>query len=256
MKILVCVKQVYVPGTDVTIDHSSGWIQYNPTGFRLNSYDEYALEEALLIKERIADTRVHAVSIGPGRTEVAIRRAMEIGADEGIQIRYEKEGYLSPYQTASLISSYAKEKQYDLIMTGVTAEDDMQMQTGQMIAGTLNYPYASSVIKLEMKTEHLVYVERECDAMRRECVELPMPCVLTIQSGINKPRYPALSNVLRTKQQKLMEIPAQDLVMPEAREKIIKVFLPETTARGVFLQGSAKEKAVELLRILHEKAFL
>ncbi len=112
MKILVCVKQVYMPGTDNTVNPAYAGVKYNPAGFRLNSYDEYALKEALLIKERIGTTEEHAISVGPGRVEAVIKSAMEMGSGEGIHIRYEKEEQLTPYQVASLIASYAKDKPY------------------------------------------------------------------------------------------------------------------------------------------------
>ncbi len=256
MKILVCVKQVYMPGTDGTVDPAAAGMKYNPANFRLNSYDEYALEEALLIKERIHTTEIHAVSVGPERVEAVIKRAMEMGAGEGIHIRYDKEEQLTPYQIASLIASYARDKQYDMIMTGVMAEDDMQMQTGQMIAGILDYPYASSVILQEMRGDATVYVERECDARQRQCLEMEMPCILTIQSGINRPRYPSLSNILRAKQQKIATLDASDLRIPESREEIIRLFPPENKPKGVFLNGTQREKASQLLKILHEKSFL
>ncbi len=256
MKVLVCIKQVYMSGTDMTIDTNTSWVHYKPGGFRINGYDEYALEEALLIKECTDKTEVHALSVGPARVEAAVKRAMEMGADEGIHVRHDKEGYVSPYHAASLVAAYAKDKHYDIILTGVMAEDDMQMQTGQMIAGMLDYPYATSVMYQKMATGQSLYVERECDNRSRECIELSMPCVLSIQSGINKPRYPSLSNILRARQQKIIEVPAKDFDASENREKVIRIFIPELKPKGVFLQGSQREKAAELLRILHEKVFI
>ena len=227
-----------------------------PQGFRINSYDEYALEEALLLKERIEKTTVHAVAVGPERVTAVIRRAMEMGADQGMHIRYEKGDQLTPYQVASLIASYARDKQYNVILTGVMADDDMQMQTGQMIAGILEYPHASSVVSHEIRKGNTIYVERECDARQRQCLEIEMPCVLTLQSRINRPRYPSLSNILRAKQQKIETVDALDLVLPEARETNVRLFPPGIKPKGVFLQGTRSEKAVQLLDILHEKALL
>ena len=249
MKILVCVKQVAVPGTHPAANKP-------PTEFRINSYDEYALEEALLLKERIEKTAVHAVSAGPERVTAVIRRAMEMGADQGIHIKYEKEEQLTPYQVASLIASYARDRQYDIILTGVMADDDMQMQTGQMIAGILGYPYASSVVSHEIRKDRTMYVERECDARQRQCLEIEMPCVLTIQSGINRPRYPSLSNILRAKQQEIKSIKILDPDLPQARETTVRLFSPGIQPKGIFLQGTRREKAVQLLEILHEKGLL
>lgn len=245
-----------MPGTDITVDRNTEWVKYNPTGFRMNSYDEYALEEALLIKERINKTEVHAISVGPQRTAAVIRKAMEMGADEGIHIQYGKDGYITPYQVASVIASYAKDKHYDIILTGVAAEDDMHTQTGQMIAGMLDYPYATSVMHQEILTGQSLYVEREGDNRSRECIEMTMPCVLTVQSGINMPRYPSLSNILRARQKKIVNVPAEDLGMPESREVIISLYSPPAASKGVFLEGSTKQKAQALLKVLHEKSLI
>ncbi len=283
MNILVCIKHAYVPSTNIALDKDPPWVRYNPMSFRMNTYDEYAIEEALRIKEHMLKnnekTNVHVISIGPDRVEPIIRRAMEMGADEGIHIYHDNEGLLSPYQIAYLIASYAKDKQYSMILTGVMAEDDMYMQTGQMIAGILGYPHISSVIYQEVKMQndqasrmdkdhgsgdsedhrsnnYYVYVERECDAKQSQAFEIAMPCVLTIQSGINKPRYPSLSNVLRAKQQKIIKINAMDMQIPEARETIVRIFQPEMKPKGIFLNGTSQEKAIQLLKILHEKSFI
>ncbi len=241
MHILVCVKQVALPGA---------------SGSRINRYDEYALEEALLIKERMPGTTVHAVSVGSQRVEAVIRRAMELGADTGIQLSFEPDEEQTPYQVASLIASYARAARYDMIIAGVMAEDDLQMQTGPMIAALLDYPYASAVIAQEIRPDNTVYVERECDARQRQCVELELPCVITVQSGINRPRYPSLSNILRAKQQEILRPSVPGGNMPAARETVTRTFQPEIKPKGVFLGGTPREKAARLLGILHEKSFL
>ncbi len=244
MNILVCVKQVVLPGMSAQ------------SGSGINRYDEYALEEALQVKERIPGTAVHAVSAGPQRVEAVLRRAMEMGADTGIHLHVDSGEELTPYQAASLIASHVRTNRYDMIFAGVMAEDDLQMQTGPMIAALLDYPYASAVIAQEIRQDNTVSVERECDAHRRQCVELDMPCVLTVQSGINRPRYPSLSNVLRAKHQDILrpEVPGREV--PRARETTIRTFPPVIQPRGMFLEGTQREKAVRLLGILHEKNFL
>jgi len=260
MKILVCVKQAYVPSSNILLDKDPPRIHYNTGGFKINSYDEYGIEEALRIKESASKidehTYVHAISVGPERVETVIKRAMEMGADEGIHIQCDASEELSPYQVAYLIASYAKDKQYDIVITGVMSDDGMYMQTGTMIAGLIGYPHISSVVLQELRKDHSLYIEAEHDGRRRQTFEVKLPCVLTVQSGINKPRYPSLSNVLRAKKQKILKIQATDIGIPEAREAIVKMFLPNIKQKGVILDGTPMEKATKLLKLLHEKSLI
>jgi electron transfer flavoprotein beta subunit len=258
VKILVCVKQVPDSSDTLDIDEQTGRIVFKPsTVFRMNRYDEFALEEALLIKERFPETSVHALSFGPERAGSTVRRALEMGADHGIHLVFTPDIYVSPFITAWFISSYARNRGYDLIIAGVMAEDDMACQTGQLIAALLDLPYATSVISTEFQPEGgTVIVDREIEGGSRLSVRLEMPAVLTIQSGINTPRYPSLSNVMRarTQQQEVIKIEASEL--PEQRETFSNLRLPDSTSLGTFITGSPREKAGKLVQILHEKAFL
>jgi electron transfer flavoprotein beta subunit len=258
VKILVCIKQVPDSCDTLAIDKNTCWVSYKPsTVFRMNRYDEFALEEALLIKETLPGTSVHALSVGPERACTTIRRALEMGADHGIHVLHSSEAYPSPFMTASLISSYARSIGYDLILTGVMSEDIMACQTGQFIAASLDMPFATSVIGVEfLHDERSVLVDREIEGGDRMSVRLDMPAVLTIQSGINTPRYPSLSNVLRARTQKQEAVRAEDLNPQETRETCIEVRYPDSASMGTFLEGSQQEKARELLRILREKAFI
>ena len=258
MKILVCVKQVPDSSDTLAIDEQTGQIVFKPsTVFRMNRYDEFALEEALLIKEKFPGTSVHALSLGPERVSTTVRRALEMGADHGIHLMNPSETLISPFSVAFSIAAYARPRSYDLILTGVMAEDDMACQTGQLIAAILNLPCATSVISTDLRMDHnALVVDREIESGRRLRVQLGMPAVLTIQSGINTPRYPSLSNVMRarTQQQEVIKFEAPEL--PEQRETCSNLRLPDSTSLGTFITGSPREKARELLQILHEKAFL
>jgi electron transfer flavoprotein beta subunit len=258
VKILVCIKQVPDSSDTLAIDEQTGRMVFTPsTVFRMNRYDEFALEEALLIKEKFPGTSVHALSFGPERVGTTVRRALEMGADHGIHLVFTPEIYVSPFITAWFIASYARDRNYDLIIAGVMAEDDMACQTGQLIAALLDLPYATSVMSTEFQPANgTVIVDREIEGGHRLSVQLEMPAVLTIQSGINTPRYPSLSNVMRarTQQQEVIKIEAPEL--PEQRESFSNLRLPDSASLGTFISGSPREKAGELLQILHEKAFL
>ena len=258
MKILVCVKQVPDSCDTLALDEKAGWITYKPsTVFRMNRYDEFVLEEALLIKENYSGTVIHALSVGPERVGSTVRRALEMGADHGIHILKPSESYISPFAVASLIAAYARDKCYDLIMTGVMAEDDMACQTGQLIAALMDKPCATSVIKTQIHPEDsTVIADREIEGGRRLSVRLEIPAVLTIQPGINTPRYPSLSNVMRARTQKQEVMRSEDLPLPETRERCTGVRLPDSASLGMFIEGSSREKARKLLHVLHEKSLL
>ena len=261
MKLLVCVKQVPDSEGLLSINQEGSWIvDETKTVFRMNRFDEFALEEALLIRDRISHdnlTSIHAVSVGPPRASLTLKKAMAMGADEGIHIIIDQDCYMSPFDTASLIAAYAKDKAYDMILAGVMAEDDMHCIVGQFMAEILEYPCATSVIHEDIiNAGSNIIVEREIESGRRECLRLNLPAVLTIQSGINTPGYPSLSNVIRARDQKIITIEAEKLQTPEKREELVSLSYPEPSSKGMFIEGSQREKAQALLRILHEKSFI
>ena len=258
MKILVCIKQVPDSSDTIEIDEQAGFLSYAAdTAFRMNRFDEFALEEALLIKEEFPGTLVDVLSVGPERVSATLQRAMGMGADHAIHILDEDHGYRSPFTIASFIAECVRARNHDLIMTGVMAEDSMASQTGQIIAGLLDLPSASSVIKEEIRPDRAeVMVEREIEGGNREVVQLKMPALLTIQPGINFPRYPSFSKVMRSRTYAQELIRAEDLAVEGPRELCRRVRIPEPVSQGVSIEGSPREKARKLVRILHEKALL
>jgi len=261
MKLLVCVKQVPDSEGPLSINQEGSWVTYeDKTTFRMNRFDEFALEEALLIRDHIShdkQTSIAAVSVGPPRATLTLKKAMAMGADEGIHILGDQDRYMSPFDTASLIASYAKDKAYDIILAGVMAEDDMYCIVGQFIAEILEYPCATSVTHQEIINDGSeISVEREIESGRRECLRLNLPAVLTIQSGINTPRYASLSNIIRARDKKIITIDSGNLISQDKREELVSLSYPEPSSKGLFIDGTQREKAQTLLRILHEKSFI
>ena len=258
MRILVCIKQVPEMENPILIDDRHAWIQWDEISeYRMNRLDEFALEEAVLIKEALSGTTVDAVSVGPDRSTEVIRRSIGMGADAGIHITTGSEGYHSSFEIAARIAEYARGQPYDLILTGAMSEDNMQGQVGPMIARRLSRPCATAVISEKIAADKkTIYVEREIEGGQRDTLALPLPAVLTIQSGINTPRYPSLSNLLRANKQGLKRINGADLVPLAARENLVALVYPQKTRSGTLLKGTEKEKATQLIRILREKALL
>ncbi len=258
MKILVCVKQVPEAESPIKIDDNSGWIQTdNITEFKMNRLDEFAVEEALLIKETIPDTAIDIIAVGPDRCDEVVRRAIGMGADSGAFIQTTYDGYQSPFQVASWIADFAHKKKYDLIITGAMSEDDMQGQVGPMLAAKLGVPWATSVIFEKIASDRkTIYVEREIEGGNRDALELKLPAVITLQSGINTPRWPSLSNLLRANSQELEKIYINDLTKHPEMEVLVEVVYPQKNRAGMVLSGSLQEKAGRLLTIFREKSLL
>lgn len=258
MKILVCLKQVPDSESPVVIDENTGWLREDDlVVFRMNRYDEYALEEAVLIREVRGDVTVDVISVGPSRVTSTLKKGLEKGANNGIHITLEQQGYVPPSLIARLIADYAVKKGYDLIFTGVMAEDDMQCQVGPLIAARLGIPCAASVLGETISEDGTsVTVECELEGGVTETIVMPVPSLLAIQSGINRPRYPSLSNVMRAKEQVLEVIDAGTASAGFGAERFVSLSYPEITSKGTILQGTAEQKAEQLLNILHEKSLL
>ncbi|PKN34229.1 MAG: electron transfer flavoprotein subunit beta [Deltaproteobacteria bacterium HGW-Deltaproteobacteria-19] len=263
MKILVCIKQV--PDDDIAVvpdESGTCWRAAEGADWRINRYDEHALEEALRIREAMPGTRIDTVSAGPPRVRAALRRALEMGADEGYHIRLDDDRNPMPSEISALLAAWAGGRGYDLILAGSLSEDDMHGQTGPMLAAHLDWPWATSAIRLDVGWEAQagmegpsIGVEREMEGGTREVLAIRLPALVAVQSGINRPRYPALSHVLRARSQGLTEIPADTLPAPQIRERSLRVSAPPP-ASCLFLEGTMEEKAGELLRILHDRSLL
>jgi electron transfer flavoprotein beta subunit len=258
MRILVCIKEVPETESPISLDEASSWIDIADSQyFRMNRFDECAVEEAIRIKESQPETYVDVLTVGPQRARKILTRAVGMGADHGIHILSDCQGYASPFITASWIAQYAADKVYDLIFTGVMSEDAMQGQTGPMLAELMSMPFATSVIIEKLSLDKgSVYVEREIEAGRRECVEIELPAVLTVQTGMNQPRYPTLSKMLRAKKMEFESVNVESLGNAEVREKVILLRYPEKSRESVILEGTLEEKATELLRLLDRKSLL
>jgi electron transfer flavoprotein beta subunit len=258
MKILVCVKQVPESEILLHIDDTSTWVQEDAISeFKMNRLDEYAVEEALLIKESIPGTYTEVITVGPARCEEVVRRAIGMGVDSGIHIQTASGGYQSPFEVAARIADFANGKQYDLILTGVMSEDSMQGQVGPMIAARLGFSWATSVVFEKIALDkNSIYIEREIESGHRDTLELKLPALLTIQSGINSPRWPSLSNLLRANLQGLKTISTNNLAKVEQMDLLTEVMYPQKKRAGLALSGSLQEKANRLLMILREKSLL
>jgi electron transfer flavoprotein beta subunit len=258
MKILVCIKAVPETEAFIRIAPDARSIQTDPAApLRMNCYDELALEQALLIRDDFPDTRIEGISVGPKRSETILKRVLGLGADHGIHIRTDTEGCLSPALIAAWIAAVARGRGYDLLLAGVMSEDGLHGQVGPLIAEHLSLPCATAIVCTRIiPGNKIVSAERVPAEGLRDVLELSLPAVLTILGGVQKPRYPSLSNILRAKEQGLELITAAPPGSPGAHPQIIRFKYPQKTRAGRFLEGSPQQKAQELLSVLREKSFL
>ncbi len=258
MNILVCIKQVPDQESRLLVNQEKTWATYGEnTSYWINRYDEHAVEEALQIKAMIPGTVIDIVSIGPERVKAAIKRCIEMGADQGFHLVDDHEDYVSPSLKSHLIAEFCRNRKYDLILTGVMSEDMMSGQTGPMLAARLGIPSATSVMKLEVNAVRgCIQVERELDSGHRCNMELALPALVAVQSGINRPRYPSFSNVMRAKKVEIMEIKSTVGLPVTKCETVQKILDTGADRAGLKLAGTTAEKALELWQILHEKSLI
>lgn len=225
----------------------------------IGRFDAIALEEALRLKEVSMDeesTRVDVVTLGADSDDTILRRALGMGAQNAARICSEDNVYLSSIKTAAILAAMAELHEYDLILTGVMSEDMMAGQVGPMMARMLNLPCAAGVVKLDRSGRADCFqVEREMENGCRDCLEIQMPCVLTVQAGVNPPRYPSLSRMLAAKSKMIMVYSQTQLL-----EKVKIPGLPflgiEKTGRtrkGEWLKGDVQAKADSFLFFLRNK---
>lgn len=255
--ILVCIKAVpdLTAGDQVTV--TDGRIDETAATWCMNRYDAHALEMALAIRDTYLSVRVDAISAGPDRVRSAIRRAMAMGADRGIHLAMEADGRSAPQAVAQAIAQYAGEKHYDLILTGAISEDLMQGITGPMIAAALDRPCAAAAneIGLDLGNRSLI-VTCEMENGMAERIQLSLPALVTVQTGGDKPRYPSLSNTLRSRRQAIEQAmpPAAPAHHPvwEARG----VAYPQQVSSCQVIEGTLVEKVDKMLQLFNDKGWL
>ncbi len=258
MKILVCVKEVPEAETQVQIDADGRWVSLGAgTEFRMNRFDECAVEAAVQIKEQFPNTQIHVLSIGPERAETVIRRSIGMGADDGIHIITSEDRFVDPYTLAAWIADRPQAQSADLILCGVMSEDLMQGQVGPILAARLDLPCTTSVVDvINHPEERTVQIEREIEGGYRQTLVLNLPALLTIQTGINQPRYPALSKLLRANRLSLEVLQTDQMDRPQTLQEVDKLMPPRKIRAGVFLAGSTQDKAKQLLTILSNRSLL
>jgi electron transfer flavoprotein beta subunit len=249
VEIAVCLKRV--PDTaeaDVKVDATGKDIVREKLAFTINEADNYALEEALLAKEK-HNASVTLVSVGAKESEEVLRMGLAKGATAATRIDNANLGETDGIGVARVLAEWFKGKTFDLIFTGCIASDDGNSQVGPALAELLGMPHASYVTKLDIQAGKIT-VKRELEGGLLEVKELSTPCVVTIQTGGNAPRYASIMGIKRAGAKPIEQAAG---AKPEARAQLIKVYVPEVVGAAEMIEGNVEEKAAKMAALLKEK---
>ena len=247
MNILVCIKQVPDTETRIKIGGDKKSIDPTDVNWILNPYDEYAVEEALRIKEKMSDTTVTVISVGSERTVSAIRSALAMGADEAVLIKTDQAD-LDSLATAKALASIIKGMEYNLILFGKQGVDNDNLQVGPMVAELLDIPCATFISELNLK-DGKVSAKREVEG-GFEVIETALPAVFTAEKGLNEPRYPALRGIMMAKKKTIQE---KHVDIDSPKIGIVNIEYPPTRKGGKIV-GQGVDAVPELVRLLREEA--
>ncbi|ACJ32948.1 electron transfer flavoprotein subunit beta/FixA family protein [Anoxybacillus flavithermus] len=254
MNIFVLMKRTF--DTEEKIVIQNGKVSEEGAEFIINPYDEYAIEEAIQVRDQHGG-EVTVVTIGNEDAEKELRTALAMGADKAVLINIEDDvENRDQYTTAKVLAEYLKDKEADLILAGNVAIDGGSGQVGPRVAELLGIPYITTITKLEIDGTN-VKVVRDVEG-DEEVIETSLPLLVTAQQGLNEPRYPSLPGIMKAKKKPLEELELDDLDLEEddveAKTKTIEIFLPPKKDAGKILQGDIADQVKELVSLLHTEA--
>jgi len=247
MKIAVLIKQV--PGSEsaLPINDSQNWIDESSVTFVMNPPDNYALEEALILKEKIGEGEVVIVSMGPNRVQKVIREGLAKGADRGIHLLQEGKIENDPLSVSKKISTALKEENFDLILSGLQSDDTGMSQTGVLIGEFLGMSTATLVVETKIENDR-IRLKKELESGWYQWVVLPIPASISIQSGINTPRYPSLKGIMGAKKKEIKCI-SGDLKSDQS-QTIESISLPQKSKQTEIIEADADSAVSRIMEIL------
>jgi electron transfer flavoprotein beta subunit len=252
VKILVCMKQVPQKDAPLKLNESGTWIRED-LSYEVNEPDAYALEEALRQKEKHSG-EVVVITSGPARASQVLREALAKGADRAIHLEDNAFVGLDAYNTARAFAAAIKDEKFDLIFTGLQSDDYGYAQTGVILAELLGWPHATIIMQIE-KQDGGVRVKRELEAGYFQYVDMPLPAVMTIQSGINKLRYATLIGIKQAKNKPMRKVTMAEIqpALGENLQKIDRLYIPQKTKKTEMIEGSPAEIAKKLTEKLRNE---
>ena len=256
MKIAVCIKQVPTREWQPRLNDGKTWIREHDVSYEMNEPDAYALEEALRLREKHGG-EVVVCSAGPVRVQQVIREALARGADRAIHVEDDRLAASDASVTAGALAAAMKDESFDLVLTGLQSDDLGQAQTGVVLAERLGIPSSTIIMEVQIDPSSgegqvgTLRVKRELEGGWFQWISMPLPALLTIQSGINQLRYATLKGIMAAKKKEIRKV-----AMAEAQpmQQIANLALPTRAKHTHQITGSPGEAAKELVRVLREEA--
>src|SRR5215471_597020 len=249
MKIAVCIKQVPTREWQPRLNDAKTWIREQDVSYEMNEPDAYALEEALRLREKQGG-EVVVCSAGPARVQTVLREALARGADRAIHVEHDSLGAADAFTIADALAAAMKDEHFDLVLTGLQSDDQGHGQTGVILAERLGIP--SSTIIMEVQIEgNALRVKRELEGGWFQWISMPLPALLTIQSGINQLRYATLKGIMSAKKKGVTTVPMPAGLQPS--QQIVALSMPTKSKKTELIQGAPAQAAQELVRRLREE---
>ena len=250
MKIAVCIKQVVTREWQLRISETKTWIRDQDASFELNEPDAYALEEALRLKEKHGG-EVVVCSAGPARAAQVIREALARGADRAIHVESDALASADAFTVADALADAIRDEKFDLVLTGLQSDDQGFGQVGVVLAEKLRMPHATIIMEVQAADGGL-RVKRELEGGWFQWVALPLPALLTIQSGINQLRYATLKGIMGAKKKEIRKVTPASAGVPA--QQIVSAYFPEKGKKTRMISGSPPEVARQLVTVLRDEA--
>ena len=255
MKIAVCIKQVPTREWQPRLSDDKRWIRDADVSFEMNEPDAYALEEALRLREQHGG-EVVVCSAGPARVQQVIREALARGADRAIHVEADALGSADAFVVAEALAPAMIEEHFDLVLTGLQSDDQGHAQMGVILAERLGIPHSTIIMEIAIQPgtdgSARVRVKRELEGGWFQWIAMPMPALLTIQSGINQLRYATLKGIMAAKKKEIRKAPMPAGLQP--MQEIVALAMPTKSKRTQMIAGSPPEAAKDLVRRLREEA--
>ena len=251
MKTAVCIKQVPTREWQPRLTDDKTWIREHDVSYEMNEPDAYALEEALRLREKHGG-EVVVCSAGPARVQQVIREALARGADRAIHVEDDRLAAADAVVTAEALAAAMTDERFDLVLTGLQSDDLGQAQTGVVLAERLAIPHSTIIMDVDADpSAGALRVKRELEGGWFQWISMPLPALLTIQSGINQLRYATLKGIMAAKKKEVRKV-----AMPDARpvQQIVSLAMPTRAKQTHQIGGSPAEAAKELVRVLREEA--
>jgi electron transfer flavoprotein beta subunit len=256
MKIAVCIKQVPTREWQPRLRDDRRWIREQDVSYEMNEPDAYALEEALRLRERHGG-EVVVCSAGPARVQQVIREALARGADRALHVHDEALGAADAFVTADALAAAMAGERFDLVLTGLQSDDQGQAQTGVVLAERLGIPHSTIIMDVQVREAvgsgpSSLRIKRELEGGWFQWIDMPLPALLTIQSGINQLRYATLKGIMAAKKKDIRQVALPAGLQPS--QEIVALAMPTRSKQTQMISGSAAEAAKELARRLREEA--